>query len=100
MKYDKWFKLAIYIICITVFVSAFAIPHYYQRVQWTKVYQKINTTYWGKLSYYGEIAELEEVRKLCLDCNIIVYPDQFSGNTYVINAKGDTIFKYIKRRNE
>lgn len=32
--------------------------------------------------------------------DVVIFPDQFSGNTYVINAEGDTIFKYIKREKE
>lgn len=32
--------------------------------------------------------------------DVVIYADQYSGNTYVINAEGDTIFKYIKREKE
>lgn len=55
----------------------------------------VDKNFWGDIGY-GEIG----LRDLPLMGDVFIYPDQFSGNTYVINADGDTIFKYIKKEKE
>lgn len=49
---------------------------------------------------YDDGANFDNFEDLYLMGDVVIYPDQFSGNTYVINADGDTIFKYIKREKE
>lgn len=48
----------------------------------------------------GVAKDVPTYPELYLNRDIVIYPDQFSGNTYIINADGDTIFKYIKGENE
>lgn len=99
MKHNKWLNSLTPLIILIVIYAIFY-PFYF-RIKLIKFYQKINNIF-NERYYWRETAPHRKLifhTKLIIPGDVVIYPDQYSGNLYVINAKGDTIFKYIKKKN-